>query len=212
MEMSVFEKLEQIGVVPVVVLENADDAVSTARALAAGGLATAEITFRTDAAAEAIRRITQEEPEVLVGAGTVLTVENARRAAEAGARYVVSPGLNPKVVGWCLEHGMPVVPGVATPTEVEAAMELGLTHLKLFPASVVGGPAMLKALASPYRGVRFMATGGVSAENMADYFACKNLFAVGGGWLTGSRIAAGDWQGITAAAADAAARLARIRG
>ncbi len=212
MDTTLFDRLQTIGVVPVVVLADAADAVPCADALLNGGLATAEITFRTPAAAEAIRRIAAERPQLLVGAGTVLTPETAAQAKAAGARYVVSPGLNPRVVDWCLSHELPVIPGVATPTEVEAAMAMGLEHLKLFPAGVLGGPALLRALAAPYAAVRFMATGGIGPDDLPAYFACPNLFAVGGGWLTGSgRIAARDWPAITAAAADAAHRVQTIR-
>lgn len=203
-QQELYSQLKDIGVVPVVVLEDSRQAVPVARALAAGGILTAEVTFRTPAAAESIRRMRAELPQLLVGAGTVLTPETAASAQKAGAQYVVSPGLNPRVVEWCQSHELPVIPGVATPTEVEAALALGLDHLKFFPAGVCGGTAMLKALAGPYAGVQFMATGGIGPKELPDYLACPNLFAVGGGWLTGGKkIVEEDWAGITAACTQA---------
>ena len=180
---SVTETLSRIGIIPVVVLEDAAQAVPTARALLAGGIATAEITFRTDAAAQSIARISKEVPELLVGAGTVTSVDMARQAMEAGARYIVSPGLNPEVVRWCQAHELPVLPGVTTPTEIESALALGLDTLKFFPAAAAGGIAMLKALRGPYPGVRFVPTGGISAQNVADYLALPNVLACGGSWM-----------------------------
>ena len=196
---SVTKTLSRIGIIPVVVLEDAAQAVPTARALLAGGIATAEITFRTDAAAQSIARISKEVPELLVGAGTVTSVAMARQAMEAGARYIVSPGLNPEVVRWCQAHELPVLPGVTTPTEIESALALGLDTLKFFPAAAAGGIAMLKALRGPYPGVRFVPTGGISAQNVADYLALPNVLACGGSWMVPKDLLAqGDYAGITA--------------
>lgn len=180
---TVCNTLQTMGVVPVVALQDADKAVGLARALLRGGLCGAEITFRTPAAAESIARIAAEVPECTVGAGTVLTVEQAKTARAAGAAFIVSPGFNPTVVSWCLDEGMPVIPGVCTPTEVEQALTWGLRYLKFFPAEAAGGVPMLKALSGPYGEVRFMPTGGISPENLAAYLRCKNVFACGGSWM-----------------------------
>lgn len=194
----VLQKLSDIGIVPVVVLNDARNAVPLARALAAGGIPAAEITFRTAAARDAIAAIAREVPQVLVGAGTVTSAEMAQQAVEAGARYIVSPGFSPAVVRWCLANGVPVLPGVATPTEVEAALALGLTELKFFPAALNGGIPMLRALASPYRQVRFIPTGGVSEANLNDYLALPNVLACGGSWVCPPALAdAGEFDRIT---------------
>lgn len=192
-----FELLARIGIVPVVVVNKPESAVPLARALVRGGLPTAEVTFRTGAAPAAITAIAHQVPEILVGAGTVTSVALAKQAVEAGAKYIVSPGLNPAVVRWCQEQGVPVLPGVATPTEVEAAMELGLTTLKFFPAEQNGGVKMLKALAAPYGGVRFIPTGGVSGANLNEYLAQPNVIACGGSWICPPALVdAGDWAAV----------------
>lgn len=178
-----FERLRQTRVVPVIVIDDPDDAVPLARALAAGGLACAEITFRTPRAAEALRRISSEVPEMFVGAGTVLTPEQAKAARDAGAQFIVAPGFGPRMVDYCLEHDLPVYPGICTPTEVEAALEKGLTTLKFFPAEQSGGLAFLKAIAGPYVGVNFMPTGGINANNVASYLAFSRVVACGGSWM-----------------------------
>lgn len=196
--------LTAAGVVPVVALDDPAAAVPLARALAAGGVATIEVTFRTAAAADAIRRIAAEVPGMLVGAGTVLRTAQADEAIAAGAAYVVAPGLNPAVVAHVLGRGVPMVPGVATPSEVERALELGLDLLKLFPAGPLGGPAYLRALAGPYPAVRFVPTGGIDADALAGYLALPNVAAVGGTWLTPrDAVAAGDWGTIERLARDA---------
>lgn len=177
------DKLRELAVVPVVKLQSADTALDVADALIRGGLPCAEITFRTDAAAESIRLISEARPDFTVGAGTVLTPEQAYAAKEAGAVFAVSPGFNPRVVSRCVEIGLPIFPGVCTPTEVEAAMEMGLEYLKFFPAEAAGGVKMLKALAGPYAHLRFMPTGGVTTGNLADYLGCTNVFACGGTWI-----------------------------
>lgn len=177
------DKLRKVAVVPVVKLQSADTALGVADALIRGGLPCAEITFRTDAAAESIRLISEAHPDFTVGAGTVLTPGQADAAKEAGAVFAVSPGFNPRVVSRCIEIGLPIFPGVCTPTEVEAAMEMGLEYLKFFPAEAAGGVKMLRALMGPYAHLRFMPTGGVTTGNLADYLGCPNVFACGGTWI-----------------------------
>lgn len=177
------EQIYHIGIVPVVVLNNAENAVPLAKALKNGGIPTAEVTFRTPAAKESIRRITENVPGIIVGAGTVTSVEMAKQALEAGAKYIVSPGFNPKVVKFCLEQNVPVLPGVSSPTEIEAAMDLGLTVLKFFPAEQNGGCKMLKALASPYQNIKFIPTGGVGLKNLNEYLNLPNVLACGGSWI-----------------------------
>ncbi|MBS4877115.1 MAG: bifunctional 4-hydroxy-2-oxoglutarate aldolase/2-dehydro-3-deoxy-phosphogluconate aldolase [Acutalibacteraceae bacterium] len=209
--MTIREKLASIGIIPVIKINDAEKAVPLARALCAGGLPAAEVTFRTPAAAEAIRRIRAEVPAVCVCAGTVLNAETAERAVEAGAEAVISPGTNPAVVKWCLEMGVPVIPGCATPTEVEACMRMGLDFVKLFPAEVVGGVAMLKALSGPYSHMAFMPTGGVSPENAAAYLAQKNVVCCGGSWMVPEKLLeSGDFAAIERLAR-AAAEIARQR-
>ena len=209
--MTIREKLASIGIIPVIKINDAEKAVPLARALCAGGLPAAEVTFRTPAAAEAIRRIRAEVPEVCVCAGTVLNAETAERAVEAGAEAVISPGTNPAVVKWCLEMGVPVIPGCATPTEVEACMRMGLDFVKLFPAEGVGGVAMLKALSGPYSHMAFMPTGGVSPENAAAYLAQKNVVCCGGSWMVPEKLLeSGDFAAIERLAR-AAAEIARQR-
>lgn len=203
--MTIREKLAAIGIIPVIKIEDAEKAVPLARALLAGGLPAAEVTFRTAAAEEAIRKIRNAVPEVCVCAGTVLDVETAERAVKAGASAIISPGTNPDVVRWCLENDVPVIPGCATPTEVEACMRMGLDFVKLFPAEVVGGVAMLKALSGPYAGMRFMPTGGVSPQNAAAYLAQKNVVCCGGSWMVPEKLLAnGDFSAIEQLAREAA--------
>ncbi len=196
---ALLQKISQIGIVPVVKIDNADDALPLAEALKKGGLCCAEITFRTDAAEESIRRISKAYPDFLVGAGTVLTKEQADAAMAAGTSFLVSPGLNPAVVRHCLEKGYPILPGVSTPTEVEAALAFGLTNLKFFPAEAAGGVKYIKAISAPYSMVRFMPTGGVSIENVASYLKLKNVIACGGSWMVPSdKIAQGAFAEIEA--------------
>lgn len=191
-------------VVPVVTLDDAAAAVPLARALLAGGIDAIEITFRTPAAPGSIRRVTAEVPGILVAAGTVLTRAQADEAIAAGATLIVAPGLNPAVVGHVLDRGVPMVPGVATPSEVERALELELTLLKLFPAGPLGGPAYLRALAGPYPMVRFVPTGGIAAAALGEYLALPNVAAVGGTWLTPrDAVAAGDWGAVERLAREA---------
>jgi 2-dehydro-3-deoxyphosphogluconate aldolase/(4S)-4-hydroxy-2-oxoglutarate aldolase len=191
--------LANLKVVPVVSLPTADRAVDLADALAAGGLPIAEVTFRTAAAAESIDRIRESRPDVLVGAGTVLDVETARIALDAGAQFAVTPGFNPRVVDFFLDHGVPIVPGASTPTEIDMAMNAGLTLVKFFPAEASGGVGYLKAVSAPYSSVRFMPTGGVTLDNIPDYLALPSVMACGGTWLAGTDlIAAGDFDRISA--------------
>jgi 2-dehydro-3-deoxyphosphogluconate aldolase/(4S)-4-hydroxy-2-oxoglutarate aldolase len=192
----------EIGIVPVVKIEKASDASALGKALIAGDLPLAEITFRTAAAADAIAVLSKEFPQMLVGAGTVLTIEQARKAVEAGARFIVSPGFNPKVVDHCISHGVPVTPGISSPTEIEMALERGLEVLKFFPAGASGGLDFLKAIAAPYAGVKFIPTGGVDPGNLKDYLGFNRVHAVGGTWIArDSAISAGKFDDI--------ARLAR---
>lgn len=175
--------LRALRIVPVIVIEDASDAPSLASALAQGGLPCAEITFRTPNAAEAIVRIVGEHPDMLVGAGTVLTPQQAAKAREAGARFIVAPGFSPAVVDYCLEHAVPVVPGICTPTEIEMALAKGLHVLKFFPAEAAGGLAFLKAVAAPYVGVDFIPTGGINFGNLTTYLGFNRVLACGGSWM-----------------------------
>lgn len=184
-------------ILPVVVLEDAASAGALADALTAGGLRSVEVTFRTDAALDTIRTMS-ENPELLVGAGTVLTPDQAEKAVEAGARFVVSPGFGPAVVRRCQELGVPVFPGVATATEIQMALDAGLRTVKFFPAEQLGGVAMIKALAAPFRSVRFIPTGGVNTGNLPDYLAHPAVLAVGGTWMVApALLAAGNWAEVT---------------
>jgi 2-dehydro-3-deoxyphosphogluconate aldolase/(4S)-4-hydroxy-2-oxoglutarate aldolase len=175
--------LRRLRVVPVIVIDSADRAIGLADALLAGGLPCAEITFRTPAAAEALRRIAAERPDVMVGAGTVLSPEQAAKARDAGARFVVSPGLNRRVVEWCRSHDLPIFPGICTPTEIEAALESGLDVVKFFPAEQIGGLTYLKAVAAPFPDLSFMPTGGINATNVGDYLGFARVVACGGSWM-----------------------------
>ncbi|WP_312641087.1 bifunctional 4-hydroxy-2-oxoglutarate aldolase/2-dehydro-3-deoxy-phosphogluconate aldolase [Hydrogenoanaerobacterium sp.] len=193
------KKISDIGFVPLIVLEDAADAVPFAKALEAGGIPVAEVTFRTAAAKEIIEKIAKEVPEVLVGAGTVHTVQQAKEAVIAGAKFVVTPGFNPEVVGWCVDNKVDVVPGVISPAEVEQAMGFGLSICKFFPAEAYGGIKTLESLAGPYAGIKFMPTGGVSADNMNDYLSLPNVIAVGGSFMAPYKLVASKkWDEITA--------------
>ena len=207
------EKIQSLGIVPVVVLDDAKDAVPLGRALLNGGLPVAEVTFRTEAAEESIRKMTEAFPELLVGAGTVLSVEQAERAIKAGAKFIVSPGLNPKVVSYVLSQNVPMFPGVLTPTEIEQAMELGLSVVKFFPAEPSGGLAMIKALAAPYTGIRFMPTGGINEKNVRDYLSSEKIVACGGSWMVkGALIREGKFGEIETLVRNAAAIVKEVRG
>jgi 2-dehydro-3-deoxyphosphogluconate aldolase/(4S)-4-hydroxy-2-oxoglutarate aldolase len=198
MDTMIFEKLSQMKIIPVITLQDTAKAVPLARALCEGGLPCAEVTFRTAAAAEGIKAMTDAFPDMLVGAGTVLTPEQADKAAAAGAKFIVAPGLNPVVVNYCEKKGLPVIPGVMTPSEIEQALALGLRFVKFFPAEAAGGVNMLRALSAPYGAVRFMPTGGVTAANLQNYLSLKNVFACGGSWMVKEDLlAAGDFGEIT---------------
>ena len=196
--MNAMEKLAACGVVPVVVLERAEDAVPTARAMAAGGIDVMEITFRTAAAADAIRAVSQQCPDMLVGAGTVITLEQCRTAVGCGAKFIVSPGYDEEVVAWCVEHDIPVTPGCVTPTEIMSAMKQGLKTVKFFPANIYGGLGAIKALSGPFGEMRFIPTGGVGMSNLAEFIRSPFIHAVGGSWVCPkAEIAAHDFERIT---------------
>lgn len=207
------EALRNQAVVPVVVIEDADKAVPLAEALLQGGLPIIEVTMRTAAAPEAIANIAAKVPEAVIGAGTVLSADQVRLARDSGSKFVVSPGLHEDVVSTCESNGLPIFPGVATATELQAAWNMGLRTLKFFPAGQAGGVAMLKALSSVFRDVAFMPTGGVSAANLSDYLSLPSVVAVGGSWLTpADRIAEGDFAAIQALASEASMLAGSIRG
>jgi len=178
-----FEQLAAVRLVPVIVIKDASKAVSLAKALYEGGLPCAEVTLRTPQAADAIRAIADAMPDMLLGAGTVLTPAQVDKALDAGAKYIVAPGLNPDVVRYCQSKNVPVLPGVCTPSEVEQGLALGLSALKFFPAEAAGGVNMLKALSGPYGDVKFMPTGGITQNNLKDYLSVKSVFACGGSWM-----------------------------
>ncbi len=197
-EMDIIKELSLIGIVPVIKIDNAADAKPLAKALIDGGLPCAEVTFRTACAKEAISIISREYPDMIVGAGTVLTKAQVDDAIEAGAKFIVSPGFNPEVVKYCQEKGCPIVPGINNPSGIEAALELGLKTVKFFPAEQSGGLPMIKAMSAPYGGVTFMPTGGVSPANVNDYLAFPKIICCGGSWMVKPEmIAAGDFDGIT---------------
>ncbi|MCI5613803.1 MAG: bifunctional 4-hydroxy-2-oxoglutarate aldolase/2-dehydro-3-deoxy-phosphogluconate aldolase [Agathobacter sp.] len=209
----VLEKLGKIGIVPVVVLDDAKDAESLGRALMEGGLPCAEVTFRTAAAEESIRILSEKFPEMIVGAGTVLTIEQVDRAVKAGAKFIVSPGTNPKVVDYCVKNNIPITPGTCTPSNVETALEFGLDVVKFFPAEPSGGLNFIKAIAAPYVGVKFMPTGGINAKNVRDYLAYDRIIACGGSWMvTKDLIKAGDFEQIKKLTAEAAEIVKEVRG
>lgn len=199
MNAALHDQIRKARLVPVIKLERSSDAVPLAEALVAGGLAVAEVTFRTAAAADSIQAIRKQLPSVLVGAGTILNIEDAQKAIDAGASFIVSPGFNPKIVEFSLSKNMPIIPGVATPSEIEAGLSYGLEVLKLFPAEVVGGVGLLKAVRPVYSTVSFMPTGGISEANVLSYLALSNVIACGGSWMVKpDLIEAGRFDEITA--------------
>lgn len=211
--MNTTEKLAACGVVPVVVIEHAQDAVPTAEAMVAGGINVMEITFRTAAAADAIKAVSQQCPNMLVGAGTVITLEQCKTAVECGAKFIVAPGYDDDVVSWCVENNIPVTPGCVTPTEIMAAMKHGLKVMKFFPANVYGGLGALKALAGPFGGVKFIPTGGVSAANLAEFIKSPYIHAVGGSWVCPkAEISAHNFEKITALCREARETVDAARG
>lgn len=194
----VLKEIYQIGIVPVIALDDVKDAKPLAKALIDGGLPCAEVTFRTAAAEESIKIMTSEFPEMLVGAGTVLTTEQVDKAVAAGAKFIVSPGLNPEVVKYCVDKNIPVCPGCSNPSDIEQAIALGLDVVKFFPAEAAGGLAMIKAMSAPYVNMKFMPTGGINASNLNDYLAFKKIIACGGSWMVKSdMIKAGQFDKIT---------------
>ena len=208
-----YQSAEKIGVVPVVVLDRVEDALPVADVLVKGGLPSAEVTFRTACAADAIHEMSEKCPELLVGAGTVLTLEQARRAVDAGARYVVSPGYNMEVVDWCLANEVPVLPAGDTPTAVTALVNRGLEVTKFFPAAQYGGLGTIKALASVFVGHRVMPTGGVSADNLREYLECSAILACGGTWMVKPElIRAGEFDRMLELTREAAELVREIRG
>jgi 2-dehydro-3-deoxyphosphogluconate aldolase/(4S)-4-hydroxy-2-oxoglutarate aldolase len=205
--------LARLGVIPVLTLERSEAAVPIARALAEGDLPVVEITFRTPAAAEGVERLVHDLPSVLVGAGTILTLAQARQAIDAGARFLVSPGFDPELVRWCRERGVDMIPGAVTPTEILAALREGVEVLKFFPAQALGGPRMLKALAGPFAGVRFVPTGGIGPEDLGSYLRLPNVLAVGGSWMVApDLVASQDFPTIARLAREASLAVAQLRG
>ena len=196
--MDVLSRLARAGVVPVVVLDEAKDAVPTAKAMLAGGVDVMEITFRTAAAPDCIKAVAESCPDMLVGAGTVLNLEQCKLAVQMGAKFIVSPGFDANVVGWCIENGIAVTPGCVTPTEITAAVNMGLKVVKFFPANVYGGLNAMKNLSAPFGGIKFMPTGGVNAANIKEYISAPFIHAVGGSWVCPKdAIKTGDFDKIT---------------
>ena len=194
---AVLEQISKIGIVPVVKIDREEDALPLAKALCAGGLPCAEVTFRTGAAAGAIRIMTENFPNMCVGAGTVLNAEQVDAAVAAGAKFIVSPGLNPRTVKYCIEKGVPITPGTSSPSDIEQAIELGLDVVKFFPAEQSGGLAKIKAMAAPYVNMKFMPTGGINAKNLTSYLDFPKIIACGGSWMVpGDLINEGAWDKI----------------
>ena len=208
MNNNMMSELYSIGLIPVIKIENPDDAVPLAKALIDGGLPAAEITFRTKCAAEAIKNITEAYPDMLVGAGTVLTTEQVDAAIAAGSKFIVSPGLNPKVTAYALSKGITMLPGCSNPSDVEVALELGLSTVKFFPAEAVGGLKMLKAMAAPYGQLKFMPTGGINADNLLEYLKFDKIVACGGSFMVKDELVKEKkWDEITALTKDAVTKM-----
>ena len=211
--MDIFDKLGEVGIVPVIALDDAKDAIPLGEALQRGGLPCAEITFRTAAAEEAIRLMTKAFPDMIIGAGTVLTTEQVDRAVAAGAQFIVAPGCNPRIVRYCVERNIPMAPGVATASEIEQALECGVKKVKFFPAEANGGLAMIKALAAPYVDVTFMPTGGLNRDNVKAYLSYERVFACGGSWMVKKNlISEGRFDEIEQMAKEAAEIVKQVRG
>ena len=207
------KRFSEVGIIPVVVLNDAKDAEPLGQALMEGGLPAAEVTFRTDAAEESIRIMAEKFPDMLVGAGTVLTIDQAERAVAAGAKFIVSPGFDPEIVQFCLDRDIPVCPGVQTPSEVIQAYKFGLDHVKFFPAENSGGLAMIKAVGAAFPNMKFMPTGGISASNVTEYLENSKIFCCGGSWMVkGDMIKAGEFDKIKEKVAEAAAIVKKVRG
>ena len=209
---NIMVQIEKTGVIPVVVINDVEDAEPLAQALCEGGLPCAEVTFRTAAAEESIRKMTDIYPNMLIGAGTVLTTEQVDTAVVAGAKFIVSPGFDPEVVDYCILKQIPVFPGCITPSEVAQAVKRGLKVVKFFPAAQFGGVSTIQALAAPYVGLKFMPTGGVNAKNLADYLQCKSIIACGGSWMVKSDlIKAGEFEKIKDMTKEAVSLVNEIR-
>ncbi len=208
----VMERIRDCYVMPVTVVEDVKDAVPTAHALLAGGIDVMEITLRTDAALESIKAVAEHVPDVLVGAGTVTSLEQGREAVACGAKFIVSPGLDVNLVNWCVENQIPVIPGCVTPTEIMQALPTGLKIFKFFPANVYGGLKAMKALSGPFVGTRFIPTGGVSAETLDDYLAAPFVYAVGGSWICSKKdISEGNFKRIEALSREARDKVTAAR-
>ncbi|MCI9176699.1 MAG: bifunctional 4-hydroxy-2-oxoglutarate aldolase/2-dehydro-3-deoxy-phosphogluconate aldolase [Lachnospiraceae bacterium] len=209
---TIAEQFREYAVVPVVVLDDAKDALPLAEALTEGGLPCAEVTFRTEAAEESIRLMSEKYPEMLVGAGTVLTIEQVDRAVAAGAKFIVSPGFDPEIVDYCLEKDIPVFPGCVTPSEVAQAAKRGMKVIKFFPAEQAGGIARIKAMAAPYTMMEFMPTGGIGVNNLKDYLSFDKILCCGGSWMVkGDLIRSGDFDKIRELTKEAVELAASIR-
>ena len=206
--MDILKRLNTAGIVPVVVIDDAKNAVPTAKALLAGGINVMEITFRTAAAPDAIKAVADNCPDMLVGAGTVITLEQCKKAMEMGAKFIVSPGFDAEVVKWCVDNGLAITPGCVTPSEIMAAMKLGLKVVKFFPANVYGGLNAMKALSGPFGGIKFIPTGGINAQNVGEYISAPFIHAVGGSWICPKAdIADGNFEKITALCAESLRNL-----
>lgn len=209
----IMERIGQIGIAPVVVLEDRKDAVPLVRAMAAGGIPCAEITLRTAAGLDSIAAAAELDEDILVGAGSVLDLAMCRNALSAGAKFIVSPGFDPQVAEYCLSRDAAVLPGCITPSEIMSALHMGLDAVKFFPANIYGGSSAIKALHGPFPNLRFVPTGGISATNLAEYLAVPYVHAVGGSWLCARKdIAAGDFERITSLCAQASAHVQAVRG
>ncbi len=213
-EEKIVEAIQSMGIIPLTALDKVQDGLDVCEVLTKNGLPILEVTFRTSVAATTIRRAATEFPNMIIGAGTVLTTDDVQRAHDSGAKFAVSPGLNPKVVRKAQEIGLPFFPGVCTPTNVEQAMDLGLTTLKYFPAEAAGGIAMLKAMCAPYahKGIRFIPTGGIGVANLADYLNVTEVLAAGGSWITSKALVeAGDWDTMASEIKAARTIVANVR-
>lgn len=196
---NVFDEIAKYRIVPLVTLTDPADAVPLAKALVAGGIPVAEVTFRTAAGGDCIERMAKEVPEIIVGSGTVHDIDHAMETRDRGGKFVITPGFNPKVVDWCLKHDMPVCPGTVTPADLEQALDFGLRLVKFFPAGAYGGIKTLKALAGPFSMIKFVPTGGVNLDNLKDYLSLPNVAAAGGSFVPpGAQVKAKDWAGVTA--------------
>lgn len=200
----ILQQIQEFGIVPVVVLDDSKDAYQLANSLCSGGLPCAEVTFRTDAAEDSIKIISKAFPNMLVGAGTVLTVNQVDKAVKAGAKFIVSPGLNPKIVKYCINNNIPIIPGISSPSDIELAIELGLNVVKFFPSEALGGLSTIKAISGPYTNMKFMPTGGINSSNLNSYLAFDKIIACGGSWMVKKDlIKSGDFNKITQLTKDA---------